>query len=583
MIVKKKNKFAVMDSAGNTVLGTHKTRKKAANQLAAIEANKKEYFRGGRVAMTGGNNSLIPYAAPLYGAERMVSDRQDPSARFVAPGMANTEQSAFEQALFNWSIKDAAQREMLGLGPNDPMMYSGAATPVALAEYLTPYGDVVQAVEGVNAITEGELLSGAALLGLAGLSAVLPGTLRPAGKAMPPVSASSVPNMGGDPLLGHLRNVHHPDFNPDANMRFLNPDPSDSYELKTVKDIFRSFVNDSNYSNQDFLTDMLQYGDLEVAEKFLREASSSPNLTTSQRSAINLMYNNISELLVDEAPDVLDRLIRERSQEGMRFTSDWFGTPEGADRLREKLGEFFDQSQQDVPGMLESPSSVMYEDGIPVMVGRDEWVNEVMTMYTDRINRNRVGDITANVSYEPGLSRENAGWADGFSRINISPNQTPISAGTVGSHEGSHWVSDFGNAYIGVNETIAKSMEDAIPDDRILGNIQDAINGKEGDWTEYIFRPQEMTSFAQEIRYLLNLKPSDVVTPEMIYQNLGYLASVKSARYAEYARIMGGAKNFSNFWSDILNKIPAMAPIGLGLGGAAAVRLSQDNQPQPTN
>lgn len=42
MIVKRDDKFVVMDSEGKKVLGTHETKKEAAKQLAAIEISKKE-------------------------------------------------------------------------------------------------------------------------------------------------------------------------------------------------------------------------------------------------------------------------------------------------------------------------------------------------------------------------------------------------------------------------------------------------------------------------------------------------------------------------------------------------------------
>ena len=42
MIVKRDDKFVVMDSEGKKVLGTHETKKEAAKQLAAIEISKKK-------------------------------------------------------------------------------------------------------------------------------------------------------------------------------------------------------------------------------------------------------------------------------------------------------------------------------------------------------------------------------------------------------------------------------------------------------------------------------------------------------------------------------------------------------------
>jgi hypothetical protein len=273
---------------------------------------------------------------------------------------------------------------------------------------------------------------------------------------------------------------------------------------------------------------------------------------------------------------------RKAIAEGNKWFEDWANHPETARKIKQQIidqktlgknnPEIFDridtpETMQDYrylttykPGAAEYPLADQTKDLIKTILGNNKY-------RTPMVHGDNFG-----VSYRHGMSKwsnmDNYIPGDRFSGpgtwISRTPRMDQAARKSITIHENAHdWLRSDALERLGFKDEIQKHLTQEAIDSKAKF-IKSGYNFRE-NYLGYLAHETEVLSRVMETRLHFGLTPTDKVTPEMAEGMLQVIREGKTPINKQFADIFSSPKGAAK----LFNKLPAIAPVAVGVGAAA--------------
>jgi len=277
--------------------------------------------------------------------------------------------------------------------------------------------------------------------------------------------------------------------------------------------------------------------------------------------------------------------------EGNKWSQDWASHPETARKIRQQIidqktfgninPEIFDrintpQTMQDYQfltnykaGAAEYPLDQQTKDLINTIKGKNRYSTSMI--HGDNLGvsyRHQQNPLLDMDDYIPGIRSSGPGtW------ISRGKNMDQAGRKSVTIHENAHdWLRADALERLGYKDEIESHLsQDAI--DASTKWVESGYNTKKHH-LGYLADPTEVHARIMETRHHFGLTPTDKVTPEMAEGMLQVIRQGKVPTVSkQFADIFSSPKGVAQ----LFNKLPAVAPVAVGVGAAAALPKEQKN------
>jgi hypothetical protein len=277
--------------------------------------------------------------------------------------------------------------------------------------------------------------------------------------------------------------------------------------------------------------------------------------------------------------------------EGNKWSQDWASHPETARKIRQQIidqktfgninPEIFDrintpQTMQDYQfltnykaGAAEYPLDQQTKDLINTIKGKNRYSTPMI--HGDNLGvsyRHQQNPLLDMDDYIPGIRSSGPGtW------ISRGKNMDQAGRKSVTIHENAHdWLRADALERLGYKDEIESHLsQDAI--DASTKWVESGYNTKK-HYLGYLADPTEVHARMMETRHHFGLTPTDKVTPEMAEGMLQVIRQGKVPTVSkQFADIFSSPKGLAQ----LFNKLPAVAPVAVGVGAAAALPKEQKN------
>jgi hypothetical protein len=312
------------------------------------------------------------------------------------------------------------------------------------------------------------------------------------------------------------------------------------------------------------------------------KAAKSATKASSSNYVKDLYYSGKSYATEIAGEQLAGAENRKAIAEGNKWFEDWANHPETARKIKQQIidqktlgknnPEIFDridtpETMQDYrylttykPGAAEYPLADQTKDLIKTILGNNKY-------RTPMVHGDNFG-----VSYRHGMSK----WSnmddyipgDRFSGpgtwISRTPAMDQAARKSITIHENAHdWLRSDALERLGFKDEIQKHLTKEAIDSKAKF-IKSGYNFRE-NYLGYLAHETEVLSRVMETRLHFGLTPTDKVTSEMAESMLQVIREGKTPINKQFADIFSSPKGAAK----LFNKLPAIAPVAVGVGAAA--------------
>ena len=328
------------------------------------------------------------------------------------------------------------------------------------------------------------------------------------------------------------------------------------------------------------------YNTIATGESALPIAWKSKANTSSSNYVDDLITSGRSYLEQKAGEKLAGAENRKAIAEGNKWFEDWANHPETAKKIKQQIidqkilgknnPEIFDridtpETMQDYryittykPGATEYPLTDQTKDLIKTILGKNKYRTPMIHGDNSGVSyRHGLSPWTSNTTsmdyYTPGDRLSGPGtW------ISRDPFMNQAGRKSVTIHENTHdWLRDDALTRIGYKDEIQSHLSQEAMDASTKW-IESGHDTKK-HYLGYLADPTEVHARIMQARHHFGLTPTDKVTSEMAESMLQVIREGKTPINKQFADIFSSPKGAAK----LFNKLPAIAPVAVGVGAAA--------------